>query len=308
MVNLNQAKQTQVGEDQPTDASKKAVDDIVNDVVDDVLPKEEQAEQKEADLGKQEESETQEESEESTEDTEESEADESDKDEEEDLIPKSKVQERIDKLTAKIKSLESENSKLTSKKPESNDEKLERLNLDELKQLRRQAKLAARTEQDESKLEQLIDLEEKVEDKISNFPQRFQQRQINNLQSVLPDFAKIDPNVVNMKGDLWNIASSIYQRSSALKSSDMGQVEAMLLAAEHLNLKRSNTSSKADTSTLSRQVNNLKKKTSLEGKTRVQGDRGINLTKLREKAKTGDIIDKENFFKEVLVPDDFLQI
>lgn len=309
-VDLTNAKKSEVGEDGPKDASKKAVDSIVDDVLG--LPesniKKEENKEKDAeetskpDLQEEPEEEVSESEPESEDEGESSEA------EDEDLIPKSKVQPRIDSLTATIKKLQAENARLAQKAPQTQEEKLEKLSIQDLKALKRQTKLAQRAESDEARFTQLVDLEEKVEEMITNYPSRFSQRQLSNLQSVLPELSKVDPEVLKGKGDLWNTAASIYQRSQALQGSEMGQVEAMMLAAEHLALRKSTDSGRKKVADLNQQVTSLKKKTSLEGKTRVSNENATNLTKLREKARTGDILDKENYFREALVPDEFLQI
>ena len=317
MVDLNKAEQSTIGEDGPTEASKSKVDEIVNDVVSSVISQSKDSPDNKSD-SKQEvqDSEEVKEVEESSDlkETESSDSEvlEEQKDEEkvedEYLVPRSKVQPRFDEMTAKIRRLEAENESLKRKKPQTQDEKLERLTIDELKALKRQNKIAQRKSSDDSNLEELIDLEDKVDDFIQDYPNRFQRKQVENLSSVLKDFSEIDPDVMNQKGELWSTAAKIFQRSSSLKNSEMGQVEAMMLAAEHLQLKRSVNTNNEKSNTLSRQVNNLKKRTSLDGKMRVQGNKGVNLEKLREKARTGDLVDKENFFKEAIVPDDFLQV
>lgn len=314
-VDLSNAKASEVGEHGPKEASKKVVDSIVDDVLglpeSNINKKEEKKETPDVkqdlkDVKELPETEAEAEGEES-EPEDKGEGSETET-EEEDLIPKSKVQERIDSLTAKIKSLQAENAKLSQKTPQTQDEKLEKLSIQDLKTLKRQTKLAQRSEQDDSKYVQLVDLEEKVDEMISNYPQRFQQRQLANLQSVLPELAKVDPEVTKGRGELWNTAASIYQRSQSLQASEMGQVEAMMLAAEHIALRKSTDSGSKKVADLNQQVTTLKKKTSLEGRTRVATDNSNHIAKLREKARTGDIWDKENFFREALVPDEFLQI
>jgi len=320
-VDLTNARKSEVGAEGPTEASKKVVDSIVDDVLG--LPesnnkKKEEKKEKESADDKPDLTEADEQADTAEEDGEQPESEgedegepaegESEEKTDEDLIPKSKVQERIDSLTAKIKTLQSENAKLSNKPPQTQEEKLEKLSIQDLKSLKRQTKLAQRAEKDDSRYVQLVDLEEKVDEMITNYPARFQQKQLSNLNSILPEVAKVDPLVLQGKGDLWNTAASIYQRSQALQSSEMGQVEAMMLAAEHIALKKSTDSGRQKVADLNQQVTTLKKKTSLEGKTRVSTERSNNIAKLREKARTGDIVDKENFFREALVPDEFLQI
>ena len=81
-----------------------------------------------------------------------------------------------------------------------------------------------------------------------------------------------------------------------------------MLAVKHFEIQRSQAESKEKASTLNRQVNQLKNKTSLEGKTRVAQEQGVNLNKLRETARNGSILDKEKFFREALVPEEFLKL
>lgn len=324
MVDLTQAKTSEIGKDAPLETSKQAVSDFIDDIVKDANLPESPNKRKsgetaqlgevgspkpldvETEDGQTTVSRSDEKDDEEEESSESREAE--DAEDDEDLIPKSKVQERIDKLTAKIKSLEVQNQQLSQKAPQTQDEKLERLSLAELKALKRQTKIAGRSETDEARFNALLDLEDKVDEMVQTYPQRFALKQIANLQVVLPELSKVDPEAAQGKGELWEIGRNIYQRSRALQASEMGQVEAMMLAAEHLSLKKSGDSGREKVSTLNRQVNQLKKKTSLEGKIRVAQEQGQNLAKLREKARTGDMIDKENYFREALVPEEFLQI
>lgn len=332
MIDLTQAKTTEVGKDAPLKSSKAVIDSIVDDAVKDAaLPESpnkrekgmadepaqvgEVGSPKPLDIQAEKEGVSVKESEsegepETTDEDEGGEAEDKVKDkeeEEEDLIPRSKVQDRIDKLTAEKHKLEEELRRRDQKTPTTQEEKLERLSVSELKALKRQTKLAQRSEQDDERFQALLDLEEKIDQTIGSWPVRFQSKQVENLKAVLPELAKIDPEVTQGKGKLWSIAAGIYQRTGSFQSSEMGQVEAMMLAAEHLELLNSKDSGKEQVSTLSRKVNQLKAKTSLEGKTRVAQEQGVNIAKLREKARTGDMLDKENFFREALVPEEFLQ-
>lgn len=319
-VDLSKATKTEIGSEEATNASKEKMTNIVDDIVNDIAGV--QDAEKNADVATQSDEidrkdksdekkdEAEQDKSEDAEEAESTETEDKNEDEEEELIPKSKVQDRIDSLTAKVKALEAEKAKLAQKAPEqkSQNEKLDALSIDELKQLRKDTRRAIRTESDEAKLSQLEDLEDKVEEKMSTFSQRFQQRQASNLQEILPELAKIDPKIAQLKGDLWNMATRIYAKSKAMQGHEMGQVEAAILAAEYYANQSSKIKAGESQADLSRQVQTLKKKTSLEGKTHVAQQKATSNQKLLDRAKKGSSLDKELFFEQALVPDFYLDI
>lgn len=336
MLDLTQSKRSPVGETSALDESKKVVDSIVDDMVKDVnLPeshnkREKGALDEPAQLGevgspKPLNIKTEDDGNISVEDQEAEGTDESgedkgegretedkvEADEDEKLIPQSKVNGRFAEKDAKIKSLEFEVQRLTKqvqKSPTTREEKLASMNPDSLKELRIQTRMAQISATDENKLREYVELEEDIIESMKTYTQRFVSKQNSALQSILPEFANIDPEVIQFKGKLWSIADDIFQQTKSLHSSEIGKVEALMLAVKHFEIQRSQAESKEKASTLNRQVNQLKNKTSLEGKTRVAQEQGVNLNKLRETARNGSILDKEKFFREALVPEEFLKL
>ena len=93
--------------------------------------------------------------------------------EEEDFVTKSKyektvknMEKRIAKLTSQIKAQEVKESK----KDLSDDDKLNKMSLDELQSVKKQVRRSMRRESDDEKLDQLEDLADKIETKIGNQP------------------------------------------------------------------------------------------------------------------------------------------
>lgn len=238
--------------------------------------------------------------------------------EDEEVVPKSKHQKalekqqaRIDELTNKLKQMEDTNEKAS----DSQEAKLERLSNDELAELKDNADEAIMDAKVDAKVNgtdtsariaELKALKRSIDKTIQEAPQRFQKKQIENLNKIIKDVAEIDPLVTQKKGDLFAIASRIYANSPSLQRSVTGQAEAMVFAAQHYQSMKSSESGKAKVSTLSQKVNSLKKKTSLEGNSRKVSASDESSKKVRSKALRGTYDDKLDFIK-TLVPDEYLE-
>lgn len=242
-------------------------------------------------------------------------SEESEEEEEEDLIPKSKVQARIDELTREKKELSNRLRKLEQaaeekRTPEDSDlQKLEAMDDAQLKALKRQVKaeqMTAVQAQDRSKLNELMDLEDKIDSVSSNAPKRFADSQIRKFNEAVNETIS-DSEISNFKEvspQIFKKAQEIYAKSSSLKSSVSGQAEAWSLAVEHYKEVSKLSEGKSKNVETERKFNTLKKKVSVDsgvtkGTEQVETDR-----KTFQKAKHGTEDDKLNFFKKSVISQD----
>lgn len=319
---MPKGKNSEVGETQPTENSKKDIDDLVSDVLgapEDApnLEKQEEVTEDTTDQDTAEETtQDSEESEEASEDSEEESEETSEEDE--DVVPASKhqkalekMQKRIDALTQKLKANEAKEQS----QAKTQDEKLAQLSVSELNELRENAeeaiidaKVSAKTDGTDvaARVNELKELRRAIDRTITEAPKRFQSKQISHLNEMLQEVKEIDPSVVEMKGELWETAKRVYSRMPSLHTSETGQAEALAIATEYFLERQTAKAGREQTSNLSKKVANLKRKTSLEGKTRVANSEQVSHKKIRDKAVKGDYFDKLNFVK-TLVPDEFLQ-
>lgn len=248
--------------------------------------------------------------EEETEDGE-SEQEEGEEKEEDDLLPRSKVQKRFDELTQNNKRLEREVAGLKQKlnepatKRDEETEKLENMNQDELKALKRQVRLQqVKSSSDEGAVSKLLDLEEKIDGVMRTAPVRFEQKQIQKFneavsQTSLPNFDKV-------KDEIFNYAKKVYSGSPELQGSVGGQARAWNLAVEHVSMLSKATAGKAKTDELERQVNTLKKKVSVDTSSQKATKQVDDDRKVFQKAKYGTEEDKANFFRKRLNTDSMI--
>lgn len=240
--------------------------------------------------------------------------------EEEKLVPQSKVQKRIDDVTRekkiaelKLQKLERENEELKKAqvKPQDADlEKLQTMTPEQLKAVKREVRIAQiEAKDDKTRLNQLLELEEKIDSVVINAPKNFEQSQLNEFKrAVIESSQDPDINLEKEGNAIREIASSIYSRSKALQGSVSGQAEAWQLAVDHF--KSLGKTSNGKTQELERKVNNLKKKTGLETTVRKVTETKENLSDLKKKALRGDSIDKETYISKKLnldeiIPKDF---
>ncbi len=220
----------------------------------------------------------------------------------EEVVPKSKIQPRIDKLTA-----ERENA------PPADDtqRKLDGMSENELEDVLTNVRLAKEKARDnDAELLQLVKLERQVEKTITTAPQKFVQRQI-------AEFNKMAEKIAS-EGDLneaaipkvLEIAKGIYQQYPKLQNNIDGQAMALELAANHYRELNKFSANKPIVQNLKGQINNLKKKTSLDTKVLKTGSDKINLDTLRNNAMTGTMRDKERFIQndnrfkiDAMIPD-----
>ena len=221
------------------------------------------------------------------------------------------VQKRIDELTREKKQLEARLKKLESRsEPEASKDpdldKLSKMSVEELKETRKKILKAQRTA-DEATLDQLFDLEEKVNKTIESAPQRFQSQQVERFTEAVSSTSDLSEKEMQV---VFGHAKNIFERTPSFRNSIDGQAEAWQLAVEHYKEMNRLTVGKSKVNELERKVNDLKKKTSLDmavqkGNSKISDD-----AKLYNKARNGDQDDKQAFFKkrlntDALIPEEF---
>lgn len=236
----------------------------------------------------------------------------------EDLIPKSKVEERFKQLTSKIKDLELKlESKETSSPKDSDYVKLENMSNTELKATKRSLKLQQAQEVDQGKLQDLIDLEMKVDDVLANAPTRFAKKQINLYDKAASELSQ-DPQLAGLDKEgvtqIKAIAENIYASYPKLKTMEEGQAMALKFAAEHFKGISKVNAGKSKMKDLKKFTSKLKKKVTLDnnGKVVNRGNKNLKILKANAHGSKSTSLDKAEYIKESplfnidsLVPDEF---
>lgn len=284
---------------------------------------EEQEEKRKAKEGDQDENEQQDsEAEEESQEETDGEAESSDETENEleDLIPKSKVQKRIDELTSKAKALERQVEELQAKsvvKRDEQQEKLDAMTSDELRDL----KLNVRSAQmdsgaDKERLRELIDLEMKIDRTVNDAPKKFVEAQVAAYEKAAArvasdwegDLDKAAPKIVE-------IAKGIYRDIPSLSKDVNGQAIALELAVKHFKeVNKAPVGKSPEVAKLKSQVNNLKKKTGLDSKNTKGNVNQDLVSRLRREASGGTLKQKEALIRhdpafnvDAMIPAEFLQ-
>ncbi|MBX4189761.1 hypothetical protein KW791_00465 [Candidatus Parcubacteria bacterium] len=242
--------------------------------------------------------------------------------EEEDLIPRSKVQKRFDEQTAQIKDLERRLQKETqareaaTPKTDPQQDALEKMSESELKTLKRQIRVEqinlGADKANRAQLDQLLDLEEKIDRTIQTAPARFQNTQISRFNQAVQATAESFENFESVKTQIFQQAKAIYESSPELQGSVAGQERAWKFAVDHFTAVQKASEGKSDTTELKRQVNTLKKKISVDTTSKKGIQQPDNDAKLKRRAINGTEADKTNFLKtrinvNELVPDSELR-
>lgn len=224
--------------------------------------------------------------------------------------PKSdSVQKRIDELTREKKLLEARLKKLENNTSEPKDadlEKLEKMSIDELKETRKKILKAQRTA-DDATLDQLFELEEKVNKTIENAPKRFQSTQLERFNEAVANTSDLTPKELEV---VFGHAKNIFSRTPSFQKSVDGQAEAWELAVEHYKEMNKITVGKSKVTELERKVNDLKKKTSLDTAVQKGNSKLSEESKMFNRAKHGNTADKEAFLKrrlntDALIPEEY---
>lgn len=231
--------------------------------------------------------------EETTEDTEETE------ESEEEVIPKSKVQKRFDELTSRLKAQEQELAELKASRAEPKDEvtkQLEEMTLEQLKSARLEVRRAQiKAQDDDTKINELLALEEKIDSAYQSYGQRFSTKQATVLNKAIIKSGVDEATYKKVFAD----AKNIYEKYPLFQKDINGQAHAWEMALEHYKIISSTvkTGDKTKETELKRQVNNLKKKTTLETKSTNGNLDKANMDKLRKNAINGTQEQKINLIK-----------
>lgn len=235
----------------------------------------------------------------------------------EDLIPKSKVQKRIDELVKQNKKIEAElrsiKEQKTVQQESSRDhemEKLEAMSDAELKSLKREIKMAQLSvfdtnlepAQKKAKIAELMELEDKADKAISTAPSRFQNKQINNLNSAIAE-TELDNK---SKEVVFGYAKTIFASSPELQSSVTGQARAWEMAVKHFSEINKLSKNQTKAEELKRQNTNLKKKISVETSSQKLVQKPNDEARIYNKAKSGTFDDKVEFFRKRMNTDSYI--
>lgn len=236
----------------------------------------------------------------------------------EEVIPKSKVQKRFDELTARLKAQEKQLEELRASKSEPKDEVTKQLEAMTTEQLKA-AKLEVRKAQiknngDDAKLSELMELEDKIDAAMQSAPKNFAKAQADAYakkaqqiaeSGVIPDIEKAAPQILKFAND-------IYAEYPSLQKDINGQAVALDLAVKHYRAINAIPGDKSKETELKRQVNNLKRKTTLDTKTGKSNIDKSKMDTLKKNAIGGTLRQKVDLVRshpmfnvEAMIPDEF---
>lgn len=234
--------------------------------------------------------------------------------EEEEVISKSKVQKRFDELTARLKMQEKEIEDLKSSKAEPQDaisKQLEEMTTEQLKAAKTEVRRAQmKAGDDDAKLNELLSLEDKIDSALQNAPGRFTGKQIEALSKAIRN-SGVDEETYKK---VFPSAKAIYDKYPLFQKDINGQAAAWDMALEHHNIVSSTvkTGDKTKETELKRQVNNLKRKTTLDTKSGAGDKDKVALDKLKKDAIGGTYQQKVNLVRSHpvfnvagLIPEEF---
>jgi len=260
-------------------------------------------------------------------DDEEPEQEEDNDEEEDDLIPKSKVDKRFKQLTAKIKELETANSRQVENAPiaDADQQKLDSMTKEQLlktlKDVRTKSLLLASSQDEGEKamLSDYVDLEMKVHESIGSYKNRFYNEQVRQMQPIV-DAIAYDEDIESPEQalkDIKQIAENIYSKYPKMQSLKVGMKQAYELAIDHYKLMQDKDVNKSESKRVKRENQRLKRKTTLDT-SKIKGDKNLKSKKvdlIRQKMKSGvraTDTDRKDFVKanpvfnvDDLLPDSF---
>lgn len=246
--------------------------------------------------------------------------DEQELEEEEEVIPKSKVQRRFDELTARLKAQQQELEELKNSRVEPKDEitkQLEGMSIDQLKAAKLEVRKAQiKAQNDDNRLNELLDLEDKIDSVITNAPKNFAKQQLEAFQKKASQIAS-SGEIKDMDKNapaILKIANEIYNQYSILQKDVNGQATALELAVKHFKAINSVPGDRSKETELKRQVNNLKRKTTLDTKSvKINADKA-KLDSLKKAAMGGTMQQKVSLVRshpafnvDSMIPDEFKQ-
>lgn len=238
--------------------------------------------------------------------------------EEDELIPKSKVDKRFKSLTAKIKALEAREVR-ANQNPATNANldqdriKLEAMSQVELKQTLRDTRNKSRqlsrsdNDADLDKIGDYDELEDKIHDAMSSYPQRFYNSQVAEINETLEgisydeDIEDPDNAIIEIK----KLAEGIYQKYPKMQTLRTGMKQAYELAIDHYKILQDNNIGKTEQKRVKRENVRLKRKTVLDS-SKIKGKsnrQSRKLELLRKKLSSGTLggatdDDRADFVKE----------
>lgn len=231
----------------------------------------------------------------------------------EEVVPKSKVQKRIDELTAKNKHMEQKLRELEALKEEPKDDitkQLEAMSPLELKAAKMEVRKAQiRAQGDDAKLNELLELEDKIVSVMENAPKTFLNNQIDiGKKAYIEVASQFEESQVK---NILAAAKEIYDSEPLFQKDINGQAAAIKLAAKHFKAINSAPGDRTKESELKRQVNSLKRKTTLDTKTGQVNSDKVKLDAMRTKAIGGtyqnkvDLVRTHPMFNvEKMIPDE----
>lgn len=230
--------------------------------------------------------------------------------EDEELIPKSTFQKRLDEMTREKRALELRLKRLeeqqTQRQPTKDEDivKLEQMSESELVSLKKQTRIAQlKNASDDAMVTKLMELEDKIDSVRMTAPQRLAQNQVQKFNEAVAISAPEIQNFDKAQKDIFQLAKQIYDTTPELHTTVSGQASAWNLAVSHYKLMQEAHVGKTKVAELDRQVNTLKKKVSIDGVSKKAVDEPDSDAKLFKRAKNGEMKDKLEFFRKRLGTD-----
>ncbi len=221
--------------------------------------------------------------------------------ESEEVIPKSKVQKRFDELTARLKAQERELEELKASKETPKDEvtkQLEGMTTDQLKAAKLEVRRAQfKAQDDDARLNELMALEDKIDSAMQQGPMNFQKAQQAAYVRAAEQIAEsgIIKNMETAAPQIMKIAKEIYMETPSFQKDINGQASALKLAVRHYTAINSVTGDKSKETELKRQVNTLKRKTTLDTKSGKANADKARLDSIEKAAMRGNLKQKIDF-------------
>lgn len=242
-------------------------------------------------------------------------------DEDEEVIPKSKVQKRFDELTAQLKAQRKELEELrNSKSSEPRDEvskQLEAMTQEQLKAAKLEVRKAQiKAQDDDARLNELLALEDKIDSAMNDAPKNFMKAQVDAFNRAAREIADSGDikDLEKASPEILKLAKEIFDEHPSLQKDINGQASALKLAVRHYKAISNNSvgGDKTKEVELKRQVNNLKRKTTLDTKTGTGNMDKAKLDTLKKNAIGGTLRQKVDLVRshpmfnvEGMIPEEF---
>ncbi len=252
------------------------------------------------------------------------------KKDDDELIPRSKVQKRIDALTSEIKLLRKQVEQV--KPADTQDPDTLRLNAmdkdklthtkDTIKREIRETyrKMAKGETVDESRLEALEVASDKAEEALKTYPERVKSRQLElynkQAEEIITELSEdlSENEIIKASKEIKEIAQTIYASYPKLQQSEDGQALALKLASDHWKSKKEVSAGRSKVDEMRRTTKRLMRRTTLDSNSIKRDGEHRQRESLRENAvrKGGTERDKIEYIKsssrfniDSLIPDEF---